>query len=111
LHNHETKQKEEEEEEQQQQFVSLRNHLTTQANEVLTCTICVFIVILMVNLKNIKTMEDTIFFTHGEEETSKSLVHHPSKHSYSKHDILTFFGLQDHHVDDIGHDEIDVHVT
>jgi hypothetical protein len=56
-------------------------------------------------------MEDTIFFTHGEEETSKSLVHHPSKHSYSKHDILTFFGVQDHHVDDIGDDEIDVHVT
>jgi hypothetical protein len=31
LHNHETKQKEEEEEEEEQ-FVSLRNHLTTQAN-------------------------------------------------------------------------------
>jgi hypothetical protein len=56
-------------------------------------------------------MEDTIFFTYGEEETSKPLVHHPSKHSYSKHDILTFFGLQDHHVDGIGDDEIDVHVT
>ncbi len=65
----------------------------------------------MVNLKNIKTMKDTIFFTYGEEETSKSLVHHPSKHFYSKHDIITFFGLQDHHVDDIGGDEVDVHVT
>jgi hypothetical protein len=33
LHNHGTKQKEEEEEEeQQQQLVSLRNHLTSQAN-------------------------------------------------------------------------------
>jgi hypothetical protein len=25
--------------------------------------------------------------------------------------FLPFFGLQDHHVDDIGDDEIDVHVT
>jgi hypothetical protein len=65
----------------------------------------------MVNLKNIQTMEDTIFFTYGEEETSKPLVHHPSKHSYSKHNNLTFFGLQDHHVDGIGDDEIDVNVT